>query len=283
MQPTQPTQPTRPVRPTPPVPAYATDVLPLRWRSAAVIVLASVIGIAAYLWPFVAESSGAFGRHVQDAPFLFAVLVPLVVAVVAAELADGGIDAKAVAMLGMLAAVGAGLQALSPVTGGFDPVFALLIIAARVFGPGFGFALGTVAVVSAALLTGGVGPWLPFQMLGLGWVGLAAGCLPPAAGRWERLLLAGYACLAAAAYGALLNLWFWPYATYLPPESTFVLNAPLTDNLRHYATFYVTTSFGWDLLRAATNTLLVLLAGRPLLGALRRAARRAVFSVSVRS
>jgi energy-coupling factor transport system substrate-specific component len=253
------------------------NVLPLHRRSGAVVALASLIGIVAYVWPFVAETEGEFGEHVQDAPFLFAVLLPLVVAVVAAELAGGGIDAKAVAMLGMLAAVGAGLQALSPVTGGFDPVFALLILAARVFGPGFGFALGTVALVSSALLTGGIGPWTPFQMLGLGWVGLVAGCLPAATGRRERLLLAGYACLAAAAYGALLNLWFWPYATYLPPESSFVLDAPLAENLRHYATFYLTTSFGWDLLRAATNALLVLLAGRPLLGALRRAARRAAF------
>ena len=36
---------------------------------------------------------------------------------------------------------------------------------------------------ASALLTGGVGPWLPFQMLCAAWVGFFAGCLPPARGR----------------------------------------------------------------------------------------------------
>ena len=43
-----------------------------------------------------------------------------------------------------------------------------------------------VTLFASALLTGGVGPWLPFQMLGAGWVGFVAG-LPAArrAGRRE--------------------------------------------------------------------------------------------------
>ena len=45
-------------------------------------------------------------------------------------------------------------------------------------GPGFGFVLGSVTMFASALLTGGVGPWMPFQMLAMGWVSMGAGLLP---------------------------------------------------------------------------------------------------------
>ena len=45
-------------------------------------------------------------------------------------------------------------------------------------------------------------------------------------------------------------------------------------NLRHYASFYMATSFAWDTFRAVGNAALVLVLGRPLLAALDRAARR---------
>lgn len=50
----QPTQPTQPIQP-----AHAANALPLRWRSAAVIGLASVIGIAARTQPRVADARSA--------------------------------------------------------------------------------------------------------------------------------------------------------------------------------------------------------------------------------
>ncbi|MGW5363527.1 ECF transporter S component [Actinopolymorpha pittospori] len=250
----------------------------VRPRALVALALTSLIGIVAFGWPFVVSGSSALGEHSHDAPYLFVVLLPLVIGVVYAELSDGGMDVKAVAMLGVLAAVGAGLSALSPGIGGFDPAFFLLVLAGRVFGPGFGFALGGVILVASALLTGGVGPWMPFQMLGMAWVGLLAGVLPRATGRVERVLLAGFVTLAGFGYGALLNLWFWPVATFLPPGSSFTPGASFVTNLGHYAVFYVTTSLGWDAARAVLNGVLVLLLGRPVLLALRRAARRAAFS-----
>ena len=57
-------------------------------------------------------------------------------------------------------------------------VFFLLILAGRVFGPGFGFVLGCTSLFASALMTAGVGPWLPFQMLVSAWVGMGAGLLP---------------------------------------------------------------------------------------------------------
>ncbi len=138
-------------------------------------------------------------------------ILPLLLAVVLAELAEGALDAKAVALLGVLAACGAALRLPSGGVAGFEPVFFLLIPAGRVLGRGFGFVLGALTLFVSALLTGGVGPWLPFQMLGAAWMGFFAGCLPPVRGRAEVWMLAAYGAAAALAYGFLLNLSFWPY------------------------------------------------------------------------
>ncbi|HUD18462.1 MAG TPA: ECF transporter S component, partial [Acidimicrobiales bacterium] len=77
-------------------------------RSRTVIVMASFIGLVAFLWPFVV-APGSFG-DVAMAPLMFGALLVLVVAVVFAEVAEGGIDAKALAMLGVLSAIGAALR-----------------------------------------------------------------------------------------------------------------------------------------------------------------------------
>ena len=98
-----------------------------------------------------------------------------------AEVAAGRLDAKALAMLGVLSALGAAARPLGAGTAGIETVFFLLVLGGRVFGPGFGFVLGSTTLFASALLTGGVGPWLPFQMLAASWVGLGAGLLPPSA------------------------------------------------------------------------------------------------------
>ncbi len=209
-------------------------------------------------------------------------ILPLLLAVVLAEISEGGMDVKAVAMLGVLAAVGAALRPLGAGTAGLETVFFLLVLGGRVFGAGFGFVLGAVTLFASALVTGGVGPWLPFQMLGAAWVGWGAGLLPPARGRAEVLLLAAYGAVAGLGYGLLLNLSFWPFATGLAGELSFVAGAPVLDNLHRFLVFTLATSLGWDIGRAVTTAVLVLVTGRAVLGALRRAARRAAFEEPVR-
>lgn len=249
-------------------------------RSAVALLLASAVGVAAFGWPLLADP-GAGIAHQQDAPLLFALLLPLVLAVVLAELADGGIDAKAIAMLGVLTAVGAALRPLGTGIAGFEPVFFLLVLAGRVHGPGFGFVLGSTTLFASALVTGGVGPWLPFQMLGAAWVGAGAGLLPDVRGRVELWLLAAYGVVAGLLYGLALNLSFWPFALGGETGLSFVAGDPLLDNLWRFISFTLVTSLGFDLPRAAVTAVLVLLTGRPLLRALRRAARRAAFDAPV--
>ncbi len=258
-----------------------TRALALRPRSAAAVALVSVAGLVAFCWPLVV-SPGSGLAHGSDAPLVFALVLPMLLAVVLAEISEGGMDVKALAMLGVLAAVGAALRPLGAGTAGLETVFFLLVLGGRVFGAGFGFVLGATTLFASALVTGGVGPWLPFQMLAASWVGWGAALLPPVRGRAEVLLLAAYGALAGLAYGLLLNLSFWPFTTGMSGELSFVAGAPVADNLHRFLVFTLATSLAWDLGRALTTGLLVLVTGRPVLGALRRAARRAAFEEPVR-
>lgn len=255
----------------------ARPVMPLRRRSGVLLAVASAFGVVAFTWPlFTHASAPADLAHSADAPWLFAAVLPLLLAILLAELADGSLDAKAVAVLGVLVAAGAVLRLPSGGLTGFSMVFFLLIPAGRIFGAGFGFVLGALTLFASALLTGGVGPWLPFQMFGAGWVGFFAGTLPPATGRWEILLLAAYGALAGLAYGLVLNLWFWPFGAG-GSALAFVPGDGLTDNLRRFWGFHLATSLGFDIPRAVGNVVLMLVAGKPVLAALRRTARRAAF------
>lgn len=249
--------------------------------SAAAITLVSVIGLVAFTWPLIAAPESSAVAHAGDAPFLFAVVVPLLLVVVLAQVSDGGMDAKGIAMLGVLSAVIAALRPLGGGTAGLEPIWVVLILGGRALGPGFGFCLGSVSLFASALVTGGVGPWLPFQMLAAGWVGLGAGLLPRAEGRRELALLAAYGAVACIAYGFVLNLWFWPFTAGLPPQIAFTPGAAMAENLIAWLRFCLVTSLGYDLPRAALTVVLILVAGAPVLLALRRMSRKAAFDAPV--
>jgi len=133
---------------------------------------------------------------------------------------------------------------------------------------------------ASALLTGGVGPWMPFQMFACAWVGCLAGLLPRVGGRLEVLLLAAYSLVSGVLYGVIMNLWFWPYATF-GSDFSFVPGDVLAANLHRYFLFVVATSLGWDIPRGILSAALVLALGRPMLNAFRRTARKAAFEAPV--
>ena len=261
----------------------STRAIRLRPRATLALLLATVVGLAAFGWPLLADADSALAG-LSDTPLLFALLLLLVLAVVLAEIADGGIDAKAVAMLGVLTAVGAALRPLGTGIAGLEPVFFLLILAGRAMGPGFGFVLGSTTLFASALITGGVGPWLPFQMLAAAWVAAGAGLLPwPRLRGWRELaMLAAYGAVAGLLYGLALNLSFWPFTLGGETALSYVAGDPVADNLRRFIAFSLVTSMGFDLPRAVLTAVLVAVTGRPLLRALRRANRRAAFTAPVR-
>jgi energy-coupling factor transport system substrate-specific component len=258
--------------------------VPLGLRSTLVLVVASISGLMMLGWPLVAVAEPAIDGHSPQGPFLLLLLLPLVLLLLWVQLVDGGIDAKAVALLGVLTAVNAALRPLSAGTAGIELVFFLVILAGRVFGPGFGFLLGCLSLFGSALLTAGVGPWLPFQMLAAAWIGLGAGLLPARElrGRGEIALLAGYGVVGAYAFGILLNLSFWPFAISAGPGEVsglaYIPGAPPWENLKRFLAYTaVTSSVGWDTGRAITIAVAIVLLGPLVLAVLRRAARRARF------
>jgi energy-coupling factor transport system substrate-specific component len=243
-------------------------------RRAAFLVLLNAVGLAAFAWPFLLPAL-ARGRsaHGADAAWILALLLACLGALLFAELGRGGMGPKTVALVGVLGAAMVALR-LPGFVAGFSAMFIVVLVAGNSFGPGFGFLLGAVGTFASGIFVGGLGPWLPFQMVAVGWVGAGAG-LVPRPERWlARLaILAAFGAVAAFAFGAVMNLWFWPFqagssALGWAPE------AGALENLRRYAGFYAATSAGWDLFGAIGNTVLVAFLGRPLLGALDRAARR---------
>ncbi len=251
-------------------------------RSVVALVLTSATGVAAFAWPLLADRASGLA-HSRDAPWLFAALLPLLLAVAVATVSETGLDAKAVAMLGVLAAAGAALRPLGAGTAGLEPMFFLMVLSGRVLGPGFGFVLGAVSMFAGALLTGGVGPWMPFQMLTMGWVSMGAGLLPAPAtlrGGRERVLLAGYGAVSALLYGLIMNLQGWPYIAGLGSGLSFVPGDPLPENLARYGAYVLATSLGWDVPRALLTVVLTLTLGGTVLRALRRATRRAAFEAA---
>ena len=246
-------------------------------RSRFAIALTSLIGIIAFAWPLLAAPGSSVVAHANDAPWLFAIIVPMLMLVLLAEISDGGMDAKSIALLGVMAAVIAALRPLGGGIAGLEPIWMVLILGGRALGPGFGFSLGAISLFASALLTGGVGPWLPFQMLAAAWVGLGAGLLPRVTGKRELAMLAAYGAAISLLYGLLMNLWFWPFVSGLPEQIAFVAGSPVGENLAHWIRFTLITSLGYDIPRAVLTVVLILIAGKPVLLALRRVSRKAAF------
>ncbi len=238
----------------------------------ALLIAANLLGLAAFLWPFLLPAATG-DAHEIDAPFIVIGLVACLGLLLFVELGRGGMGPKAVALIGVLGAAMVALR-LPGFIAGFSAMFIIVLVAGNAFGPGFGFVLGAVGTFASGLFIGGIGPWLPFQMVAVGWVGMGAGLIGrPSNWRIRIALLALYGAFSGFAFGWIMNLWFWPFAS---GSSTLGWDAAATatTNLRHYAAFYLATSGVWDLFRAIGNAALVVAIGKPLLVTLDRAASR---------
>jgi energy-coupling factor transport system substrate-specific component len=190
------------------------------------------------------------------------------------------LSTRLLAVLAALVAIDATLR-LVIVIGllGFSPIFFLIIAGGYVMGPSFGFASGALTLLLSAVLSAGLGPWLPYQMLASGWVGMGAGYL----GRVTRrstspgaiAVLCLYGLAGGFAYGLLLDLWEWPLlvASGSSPLS-WAPGTSFAGLLRRFGGFYLATSLVYDSFRAAGNLLLILVLGPAVIRALERFRRR---------
>ncbi len=256
--------------------------------SVAISLLASALGLVAFLYPFFLPRRADSGvmAHTSDAPLVFVVLLILCLATVFASLTSQQMTSKLVALLGILTALSAVLRTI-PGPAGFNAIFLLPILSGFCYGPTFGFMLGVLSLLVSALIGGGVGPWLPYQMLATGWVGMLSGFLPELKRRrrLEPILLAAWGAVAGLVFGAIMNIWFWPFlagggagfdqtqgGVWQPGMSVLA-------TVRAYLTFYGVTSLWWDAWRAAGNALLLLLFGGAILRVMRRFRSRFRFDI----
>ena len=113
------------------------DVYRFSAKSKAALLLVSTTVFAGFTWPFYVQSQSS----AQFAQYFFWAAVPASIFLLIAQLSDSGLDAKSVALLGTLAALLAALRPLGAGAVGLEPMWFLLILAARVFGSSFGFLL----------------------------------------------------------------------------------------------------------------------------------------------
>jgi energy-coupling factor transport system substrate-specific component len=261
-----------------------------RLLSTLILTLASGVGAWAFLYPFFApaarQAAGEGLAHAEDAPLIFILLLGLCLVVIVANLETRRMDARVVAVLGVLVSINATLR-LIPGPAGFSAMFFLPILCGYVFGADFGFLLGALSLLVSGIITSGVGPWLPFQMAAAGWMGLISGWLPRLSGRsrLEVVLLALWSAWCGFLFGIVMNLWFWPYllapaAGQASGQASAAVWEPgigWLPNLARYGLFYLTTSVWWDAGRAVGNLILILVLGAPVLRLLRRFRQRFQF------
>lgn len=244
----------------------------------------SLVGLGVFFYPFVLGSVSQRPSDSQAQAGAIPVIVSLVavmcVGVALVTLANaqrGPARSRMVALLGVLVAIDATLR-LVPSIGGASPVFLLIMLVGFVFGPLAGFQMGAMTLLLSGFITGGMGPWLPFQMLASGWVGMTAGWLPrPRSTVGTVALLAIFGAVWGLLFGALMNLWFWPFtAPGVAADASMYWHPGLGpgETIRRYATFYVVTSFAFDVARSIGNAALVVVLGVPVIRVLERYRRR---------
>ncbi len=265
-----------------------------RLLSRLIFAITTVLGVAAFLYPFwlpaVTVQAAGDMAHAGDAALMATLLAGLCFLVLLLEAQTQTISAKSIALLGVLVAINSVLrfaETAVPGPGGFSPIFLLIILGGYVFGSRFGFLLGALTILVSGFVTGGVGPWLPYQMFTAGWVGMSAPlCRPlvralsrtgaPAA-LTEVVVIALFSGVWGLLFGVIMNLWFWPFVVG-PSQQYWQPGIDLAETVRRYAVFYLATSFVWDFLRGLGNMALMALTAAPTLRLLRRFHQRFDFS-----
>ena len=241
----------------------------------ALLLALTAAGLALFVGPLL------LGAAFPQPVVLFSALIAVsTLVVLGVALQTHRLSTRLLAVLAALVAIDATLR-LVIVIGllGFSPIFFLVIAGGFVMGPSFGFASGALTLLLSAVLTAGLGPWLPYQMLAAGWVGIGAGYLGRVTRRssslWSVAVLCLYGCAAGFAYGLLLDLWEWPLlvASGSSPLS-WVPGTGLAALLPRFGAFYLATSLAYDSFRAAGNVVLIALLGPAVIRALDRFRRR---------
>ena len=236
------------------------------------------IALLGFIWPFfVTEKSQS---HHAGWFFLAASFISVALTVIL--VANDDLGSKNVAFLGILSALIAALRPLGIGAIGIEPMWFALILSARVTGPTFGFLLGAISMLLSALLTGGIGPWLGYQVFAAALIGFGVGLIPQKIrGRFEIILLAIYGAVASEFFGIMMDLQFWPWSLGSGTELSYRAGAPLSENISNFISYHYISALAWDIPRAILTVVLISIAGKSALNALRRARHKAAFVTEV--
>lgn len=242
-----------------------------------IVALIGVAGAAIFCAPLLGVDQPA------STPVLAAVLIGIAL-LAFVEAATRRLDARRFALIAVIAALDSALRLVLVIgVGGFSPIFFLILCAGYVYGPTFGFLCGAMSLLASAIVTGGIGPWLPYEIVGCGLVGVAAGVAglrrAGRPGRRDIVVLAVVAVGTGYLYGALLDLWDWTTFYRAVPDFGWQPGLGAGAALSRFVRFYVTTSVVYDSFRAFGDALLIVTIGLPVLAALQRVHAR--FTVTV--
>jgi len=239
----------------------------------------SLVGIVLFSWPFL-------GSGLPASTPAWTLTIACVVGLLLVEAGMRQLDSRAVALLAAIAAIDTALRlAVIEGIGGFSPIYFLVLCAGYVFGSSFGFLAGALSILVSALGGGGMGPWVPYQVFAVGWVGVAAGL----AGRWSRgsrvhdwrdvVVLAAVGGVMGWVVGALLDITDWIPVYRGNPTLGWQPGMDPATSLIHFGRFYLLTSLAYDTFRAVGNVLMVVALGAPVMAALARLRVRLTFEV----
>jgi energy-coupling factor transport system substrate-specific component len=237
-----------------------------------ILLIVSLLGMGLFLWPFT-------GLGLPTSTPALAIGLGCALGLLVFEVGTRRLDSRSLSLLAALSAADAALRAaLVTGIGGFSPIFLLVLCGGYALGPTFGFLVGAGSLLTSALVTGGLGPWVPYQLFAVGWVGLVAGW----AGSLRRgsrptsvdiALLAGVGAVTGTAFGAVMDVWNWTFYAGSPQLGWHTGLGP-GPALARFVRYYLVTSLGYDSFRAVGNALMVILLGLPILAGLRRIGRR---------
>ena len=228
------------------------------------VLLVSLVGLLTILYPFLLPLIGQeeqLARRGIEVPILFALLGAICLLTILVEIqhstaGPGASASKFVALLGVLVATDAALR-LIPTVLGASPIFLLIILVGFAYGADFGFLMGALTLLVSAFITGG----------------LTAGLLPRTGAKRELAMLAVFGGLWGLLFGAIMNIWEWPFSAPGLQQQVGLYWVPgmtLGQTLHTYAHFYLVTSLVYDLFRSIANVILVVLLARPVLRLLDR-------------
>ena len=238
----------------------------------ALLVVANLLGAVAFLWPFLFSEAVAGAARVL--PYLWALVLPALLIASAQVLLARDRDIRQVTLMATLIALAAAVRPLGAGVAGLEPIWVVILLSGRALGPRAGFLIGSLGMLTSALITGGVGPWLPYQMMVGAWCGVLPALFPRLRGRAETVLMVMLGLANGLLAGALLNLWFWPQAVGLAPAISFIAGADAITNLQHWLRNAALTSMGYDIPRGVLTAALLGVATPSVLPLLRRATQR---------